>query len=212
MKGIVGQVEEGVGWDRGMQGGDSGWASLVSPSHRLTRSYPPHEVRGNEHLVTHLATQYLVASPCLPSLSPPPSGPATWVWTPAARCHGCRGRLWVQVRAALDWHQWTFNLMEITMSQKCVLLPAVHLVPPTPCCAPTPTTPNTSSTSNNTSNTTSCGAGGIRERWRGEDEYGERHASGLHVTGRIILNLWRIMKGEVGGAGGFKGGFCLSGG
>ncbi len=28
-----------------------------------------------------------------------------------------------------------------------------------------------------------------------DDEYGRLHASGLHSTGRIILNLWRIMRG-----------------
>lgn len=42
-------------------------------------------------------------------------------------------------------------------------------------------------------------APGVRERWRGEDEYGQQHASGFNITGRILLNLWRIMKGEVGG-------------
>jgi len=30
------------------------------------------------------------------------------------------------------------------------------------------------------------------------DEYGRLHASGLHCTGRFLLNLWRVMQGEVG--------------
>ena len=29
------------------------------------------------------------------------------------------------------------------------------------------------------------------------DEYGRLHAAGLHTTGRLLLNLWRLMKGEV---------------
>ena len=30
-----------------------------------------------------------------------------------------------------------------------------------------------------------------------DDEYGRSHSSGLHTTGRVALNLWRIMRGEV---------------
>ncbi|KAJ8772040.1 hypothetical protein K2173_027217 [Erythroxylum novogranatense] len=30
-----------------------------------------------------------------------------------------------------------------------------------------------------------------------EDEWGRTHASGIHVGGRIILNVWRLMRGEV---------------
>jgi hypothetical protein len=30
-----------------------------------------------------------------------------------------------------------------------------------------------------------------------DDEYGKLHASGLHSTGRILLNLWRLIRGEV---------------
>eukprot|EP00897_Mesotaenium_endlicherianum_P009916 jgi/Mesen1/8953/ME000056S08359 len=30
-----------------------------------------------------------------------------------------------------------------------------------------------------------------------EDEWGRTHGSGLHIGGRIVLNLWRIMRGEV---------------
>ncbi len=30
-----------------------------------------------------------------------------------------------------------------------------------------------------------------------DDEYGQLHASGLHSAGRIILNLWRILRGEL---------------
>ncbi len=30
-----------------------------------------------------------------------------------------------------------------------------------------------------------------------DDEYGRNHASGLHCTGRELLNLWRIMKTEL---------------
>ncbi|GAX80194.1 hypothetical protein CEUSTIGMA_g7632.t1 [Chlamydomonas eustigma] len=32
---------------------------------------------------------------------------------------------------------------------------------------------------------------------RQDDEYGRNHASGLHCTGRVLLNLWRIMRGEL---------------
>ncbi|XP_057871729.2 DNA polymerase zeta catalytic subunit isoform X2 [Cryptomeria japonica] len=30
-----------------------------------------------------------------------------------------------------------------------------------------------------------------------EDEWGRTHGSGIHVSGRIVLNLWRIMRGEL---------------
>ena len=30
-----------------------------------------------------------------------------------------------------------------------------------------------------------------------EDEWGRTHASGVHVGGRIVLNVWRLMRGEV---------------
>ncbi|KAM1915287.1 hypothetical protein ACFX13_035157 [Malus domestica] len=30
-----------------------------------------------------------------------------------------------------------------------------------------------------------------------EDEWGRTHASGVHVCGRIILNIWRLICGEV---------------
>ena len=29
------------------------------------------------------------------------------------------------------------------------------------------------------------------------DEYGQLHASGIHVPGRVLLNLWRQMQGEL---------------
>ncbi len=29
------------------------------------------------------------------------------------------------------------------------------------------------------------------------DEYGQHHASGLYSTGRIILNLWRLLRDEL---------------
>ena len=32
---------------------------------------------------------------------------------------------------------------------------------------------------------------------RQDDEYGRLHASGIYVTGRIVLNLWRILRGEL---------------
>lgn len=44
------------------------------------------------------------------------------------------------------------------------------------------------------------GTGHIKERQ--DDEYGRLHASGLHVTGRIIINLWRVLRAEVGWLGG----------
>lgn len=30
-----------------------------------------------------------------------------------------------------------------------------------------------------------------------EDEWGRTHASGIHIGGRIVLNLWRLMRNEV---------------
>lgn len=30
-----------------------------------------------------------------------------------------------------------------------------------------------------------------------EDEWGRTHASGVHVGGRIVLNVWRLVRGEV---------------
>ncbi|KAJ9131444.1 hypothetical protein P3X46_035102 [Hevea brasiliensis] len=30
-----------------------------------------------------------------------------------------------------------------------------------------------------------------------EDEWGRTHASGVHVGGRVVLNIWRLMRGEV---------------
>ncbi|XP_020571620.1 DNA polymerase zeta catalytic subunit-like [Phalaenopsis equestris] len=30
-----------------------------------------------------------------------------------------------------------------------------------------------------------------------EDEWGRTHGSGLHVSGRIVLNIWRLMRGEL---------------
>ncbi|ONK63448.1 uncharacterized protein A4U43_C07F15260 [Asparagus officinalis] len=30
-----------------------------------------------------------------------------------------------------------------------------------------------------------------------EDEWGRTHASGIHVTGRIVLNIWRLMRAEL---------------
>lgn len=30
-----------------------------------------------------------------------------------------------------------------------------------------------------------------------EDEWGRTHASGVHVGGRIVLNVWRLIRGEV---------------
>ena len=30
------------------------------------------------------------------------------------------------------------------------------------------------------------------------DEYGQLHASGIHVPGRIVLNLWRQMQVDFG--------------
>ena len=32
---------------------------------------------------------------------------------------------------------------------------------------------------------------------RQDDEYGRLHASGLHVTGRIVINLWRVLRTEL---------------
>jgi DNA polymerase zeta len=32
---------------------------------------------------------------------------------------------------------------------------------------------------------------------RQDDEYGRLHASGIYVTGRIVLNLWRVLRGEL---------------
>ena len=29
------------------------------------------------------------------------------------------------------------------------------------------------------------------------DEYGQLHASGIHCTGRIVLNVWRILRSEL---------------
>ncbi|GIL69760.1 hypothetical protein Vretifemale_737, partial [Volvox reticuliferus] len=39
------------------------------------------------------------------------------------------------------------------------------------------------------------GAASIKERQ--QDEWGLLHASGLHLTGRILLNLWRVLRGEL---------------
>ena len=30
-----------------------------------------------------------------------------------------------------------------------------------------------------------------------QDEYGQLHASGLHCHGRIVLNLWRLLRSEL---------------
>lgn len=30
-----------------------------------------------------------------------------------------------------------------------------------------------------------------------EDEWGRTHASGIHVSGRIVLNIWRLMRAEL---------------
>ena len=32
---------------------------------------------------------------------------------------------------------------------------------------------------------------------KSKDEYGYSHASGVHIAGRIVLNIWRIMRSEV---------------
>ncbi|GFH23879.1 DNA polymerase, partial [Haematococcus lacustris] len=40
------------------------------------------------------------------------------------------------------------------------------------------------------------GLGSVKERQ--EDEWGALHASGIHATGRVLLNLWRLVRGEVG--------------
>lgn len=32
---------------------------------------------------------------------------------------------------------------------------------------------------------------------RQNDEYGQLHASGIHCTGRIVLNVWRILRSEL---------------
>lgn len=32
---------------------------------------------------------------------------------------------------------------------------------------------------------------------RRNDEYGVLHASGIHVAGRIVLNLWRLLRSEL---------------
>lgn len=37
----------------------------------------------------------------------------------------------------------------------------------------------------------------VREDPLIEDEWGRTHASGVHVCGRIILNVWRLIRGEV---------------
>ncbi|GFH16260.1 DNA polymerase, partial [Haematococcus lacustris] len=39
------------------------------------------------------------------------------------------------------------------------------------------------------------GLGSVKERQ--EDEWGALHASGIHATGRVLLNLWRLVRGEV---------------
>lgn len=30
-----------------------------------------------------------------------------------------------------------------------------------------------------------------------DDEWGRLHASGIHITGRIVLNLWRLLRSEL---------------
>ncbi len=42
-----------------------------------------------------------------------------------------------------------------------------------------------------------CAAPAQGQREAQRDEYGQQNASGLHSTGRILLNLWRIVRGEV---------------
>lgn len=37
----------------------------------------------------------------------------------------------------------------------------------------------------------------VEENKRGVDEWGYTHASGIHIGGRIVLNVWRIMRSEV---------------
>ncbi|KAK4282799.1 hypothetical protein QN277_014132 [Acacia crassicarpa] len=37
----------------------------------------------------------------------------------------------------------------------------------------------------------------VQERSIIEDEWGRTHASGVHVGGRIVLNVWRLIRGEV---------------
>ena len=32
---------------------------------------------------------------------------------------------------------------------------------------------------------------------RQDDEYGRLHSSGIYVTGRVVLNLWRILRAEL---------------
>ena len=37
----------------------------------------------------------------------------------------------------------------------------------------------------------------LSPKYRQNDEYGELHASGIHCTGRIVLNVWRILRSEL---------------
>ena len=30
-----------------------------------------------------------------------------------------------------------------------------------------------------------------------DDEWGRQHASGFHCVGRVLLNLWRMLRGEI---------------
>ncbi len=43
-----------------------------------------------------------------------------------------------------------------------------------------------------TINTTAAQEAGVKENII--DEFGELHASGIHIVGRIVLNLWRQMQ------------------
>ncbi|XP_058738566.1 DNA polymerase zeta catalytic subunit isoform X2 [Vicia villosa] len=63
------------------------------------------------------------------------------------------------------------NSQDIKISEKSILEPDILDTPSQDCCA--------------------------QESSIIEDEWGRTHASGVHVGGRIVLNLWRLIRGEV---------------
>ncbi|CAK8544655.1 unnamed protein product [Lathyrus sativus] len=63
------------------------------------------------------------------------------------------------------------NSQDIKMSERSILDPDILDTPSQDCCA--------------------------QESSIIEDEWGRTHASGVHVGGRIVLNLWRLIRGEV---------------
>ncbi|CAI8615458.1 unnamed protein product [Vicia faba] len=63
------------------------------------------------------------------------------------------------------------NSQDIKISEKSILEPDILDTPSQDCC--------------------------VQESSIIEDEWGRTHASGVHVGGRIVLNLWRLIRGEV---------------